>query len=193
MTHSDFPAEFESGVAKYFEQFSHRRAREVVHQSWLLGTIARLVDPQLVVGELIFPNRDLSPFAEVKLTDGAIRFDFAITDTEIDLRHWKLRTPGWNRGMSTTPQTLNTLKEVAVLAEFKIADSSSTSTSKLITDLEKIKGAVSLMAHHGCTTFPACFLVVLDRGRELDVEKAIKTVMPTWPVCTPFPKVLVGP
>lgn len=193
MTHSDFPTAFESGVANYFEQFGHRQAREVVHQSWLLSSVARHIDPQLVVGELMFPNRDLTPFAQLELTDGAIRFDFAITNTEIDLRHWKVRTPGSTRGVATTPQTLETLKEAAVLAEFKIASSSSTSTRKLITDLEKLKSAIGFMAHHGCTNFPACFLILLDPDRVLNVDRAIEAVKPTWPACTPFPKVLVGP
>jgi hypothetical protein len=193
MTPGDLPAAFESGVSDYFDRFSHRLAREVVHQSWLLGSAARLIDPQLVVAELMFPNHDLSPFAQLKPSRGAIRFDFAVTNTQIDLRHWKVRTPDWIRGVATAPQTLEALQQAALLAEFKLASSSSTSTSKLITDLEKLKSAIGFMAHHGCTNFPACFLILLDPDRVLKVERAIEAVKPTWPTCTPFPKVLVGP
>ena len=184
-------AVFESGVAQYFKEFSHRLARETTHQAWLLTSVSKLIDPQLVVAELNVPNRDLSPFAEIEPSRGAISFDFAITRSEIDLRTWKARTPGWNAGETTAPQTLETLREVAVLAEFKIAESSSTKTSALVTDLEKLRGAIGFMAHHGCATFPSCFLLVLDPHRVLDTRKAIEAVAPNWPACTSFPKVLV--
>ena len=186
-------AQFEFGVAQYFKDFSHRLARETTHQSWLLTSVSKLIDPQLVVAELNVPNKDLSPFAKIDPSSGAIAFDFAITRSEIDLRTWKARTPGWKAGETTAPQTLETLREVAVLAEFKIAESSSTNTSALITDLEKLRGAVEFMAHHNCETFPSCFLIVLDPHRVLKTRKAIESVAPHWPACTSLPKVLVGP
>ncbi|MEK6236687.1 MAG: hypothetical protein N2C14_18420, partial [Planctomycetales bacterium] len=123
----------------------------------------------------------------------ALAFDFAVTRSEIDLRTWKTRTPGWKTGEPTVPQTLETLRNVAVLAEFKIAESSSTNTAALVTDLEKLRAAVGFMEHHGCQCFPACFLVVLDTNRVLDTQKAINSVVPNWPKCSSFPKVLIGP
>jgi hypothetical protein len=191
---SDTPASaFESGVAKYFKEFTHRLARETAHQAWIYTSVANFIDPQLVVAELNVPNQDVSPFANVKPSRGAIGFDFAVTRSEIDLRTWKARTPGWNEGVPTYAQTLETLQEVEVLAEFKIAASTSTNTSALVTDLEKLRGIIGFLAHHGCKSFPSCFLVVFDPRRVLHVQKAIDTVTPHWPSYTPFPKVLVGP
>jgi hypothetical protein len=193
MSSDNTASAFESGVAQYFKEFSHRRARETAHQAWLYTSVAKLIDPQLVVAELNVPNRDLSPFANIEPSRGAIGFDFAVTRSEIDLRTWKTRTPGWDEGVPTYPQTLETLQEVEILAEFKIADSTSTSTSTLVTDLEKLRGAIGFLAHHGCKSIPSCYLLILDPRRVLHVEKAIDTVALNWPACTPFPKVLVGP
>ncbi len=192
--HTRSPAKlFEAGIAEYFQQFGHRRAREVPHQSWLLMTMAKLIDPQLVIAELTLPRQDLSPFGEISVTKGAINFDFAVSRSEIDLRTWKSRTPGWGSGTPTSPRTLETLKEVDVLAEFKITESSYTSGRSLTTDLEKLRSAIGFMDYHGCDSFPDCFLIVLDRDRVLDIESAVSRVAPRWPVCAPFPKVIVGP
>jgi len=127
----DAAAAFEAGVTQYFADFGHRIAREIAHQAWLLISVSKFLNPQLVVAELDVPNRDLSPFGDITLSRGALGFDFAITRSEIDLRTWKTRTPGWNSGVSTTPQTLERLREVDVLAEFKIAESTSTTSTAL--------------------------------------------------------------
>ena len=184
---------FESGVAQFFNEFSHRLARETAHQAWLYASVAKLIDPQLLVAELNVPNQDLNSFANIKPSRGALGFDFSVTQSEIDLRTWKSRTPGWNNGTPTTPQTLETLREVAILAEFKIADSTSTNNSALITDLETLRGAVGFLAHHGCTSFPSCYLIVLDPRRLLHAERALETIVPRWPSGVPIPTVLVGP
>jgi hypothetical protein len=95
----DYAALFESGVADCFKAFGHRRARERPHRAWLLNCASRRIDPQLVVAELTVPNRDLSRFAAIRGSlEGGVNFDFAVTRSEIDLRAWKTRTPGWKTG-----------------------------------------------------------------------------------------------
>lgn len=187
---TDAAAAFERGVADYFAEFGHRQARELPHQTWLLISVARYISPQLIVAELQLPNRDLAELAGLRSSAGALNFDFAITRAEIDLRTWKRRTPDWMRGASTVAQSLENLREVAVLAEFKIADSSSTSTESLIVDIRKLSGAVRFLEQHRVETYPACYLVVLDPDRELDIDHAIASTRSSWPSCTDFPKVL---
>jgi len=187
------PKAFESGVAQYFIDFNHRLARETAHQAWLYASVAKLIDPQFLVAELNVPNQDISPFANITASRGGSGFDFAVTRSEIDLRTWKSRTPGWNSGIPTTPQTLETLQEVVVLAEFKIAESTSTNNSALIADLEKMRGVAGFLAHHGCTSFPSCYLVVFDPHKRLHPTQALQTIIPSWPSGAPIPSVLVGP
>lgn len=191
----DASAAFATGVRRYFADFGHRTAREIAHQTWLLISVSRYVDPQLIVSELDVPNRDLRPFGNIRSSNGALGFDFAITRSEIDLRPWKARTPGWHTGAPTTCQTLERLREVSVLAEMKIAGSTSTTTAALEADLEKLRAAILFMDHHRLELLPACFLVVLDpQGRlDLQVRRAIDSVTPRWPKRFPFPTVLIGP
>jgi len=190
----DYAALFELGVADYFTAFGHRFARERPHQAWLLNCVSRRIDPQLVVAELTVPNQDLSRFAAIEgSSEGGANFDFAITWSEIDLRTWKTRTPGWKSGESTVPNTLDTLRDVAVLAEFKVSESTSTNVSALRKDLEKLRAAIGFMVHHDCKSLPACFLVVFDSQRVLDTRKAVESVASNWPPCAALPKILVGP
>ncbi len=188
----DLPSLFESGVADYFKEFRHRRSREVPHQSWLMTSVSRFIDPQLVVAELQLPNQDLAAFGGIKPTLGALNFDFAVTRSEIDMRTWKSRTPGWNRGVPTLPQTLQTLGEVAVLAEFKVAQSTSSKTQSLVDDLKKLTSAIRFLEHHGSHSYPATYLIVLDPDRILDINLAIQTASANWPACAPLPRILSG-
>jgi hypothetical protein len=184
---------FEAGVAYYFREFGHREAREVPHQAWLMISIAQFISPQLIVAELQLPNQDLASLGELPESLGALNFDFAVTRSELDMRTWKSRTPGWNRGVPSLPQTLQTLAEVAVIAEFKIAKSTSTTTNSLIRDLKKLRAAIRFLAHHGCESFPACYFVIHDPYRILDIDSATESTRAGWPVIAPFPKVLAGP
>jgi hypothetical protein len=189
----DLPTLFESGVAYYFREFGHRRSREVPHQTWLMMSVARFISPQLIVAELQLPNQDLASLGELPASLGALNFDFAVTRSEIDMRTWKSRTPGWNRGVPTLPQTLQTLAEVAVIAEFKIAKSTSTTTESLSRDLKKLRATIRFLDHHGCTSFPSCYYVIHDSDRILDIDSATELVRVGWPEIAPFPKILAGP
>lgn len=193
MSFETFASLFESGVSRYFQEFGHRQAREIPHQAWLLISVSNVIDPQLLVAELTLPRMDLLPFADIGASKGAVNFDFAVSRSQIDLRTWRTRTPDWKSGASTHAQTLETLREVVVLAEFKVAESSYAKPHTLARDLEKLRGVIGFMHHHGCSYFPSCYLIVLDQDRTLDTQKAIKSVAPNWPSFTPFPKVLVGP
>lgn len=184
------PAMFESGVADYFRTFGHRQARERCHQAWLLYSVAKYIPPQLVVAELTLPNQDVSRFGGLAATSGAMNFDFAVTRSEIDLRTWKTRTAGWKTGTATIPKTLETLKEVVVLAELKIAESTSTNHHSLARDIHKLACAVRFLLHHHCTTLPACYFVVLDPRRALDLATAMESTHRSWPKDAPFPKIL---
>jgi len=189
----EMPALFESGVAEYFKDFGHRQARETAHQAWLLISVAKYIQPQFVIAELPLPNHDISPFGDIKATRGGLSFDFAIARSEIDLRTWRARTPGWNTGTSTIPQTLQTLNEIVVLAELKIAKSTSTNDRALLKDLQKLTASILFMKHHNCPVIPACYFVVLDPDRTLNVPRAIEPLKESWPGDTPFPKILLGP
>ncbi len=189
----NLPVLFESGVASYFRDFGHRLAREVPHQAWVMISLAQFISPQLVVAELQLPNQDLAPIGELPESQGALNYDFAVARSEIDMRTWKSRTPGWNRGTPTLPQTLETLAEVAVIAEFKIASSTSTTTDALVFDLKKMRAVIRLMAENGFKSFPACYFVVLDPDATLDIDGAAVAAQIGWPEVAPFPKILVGP
>ena len=184
---------FEIGVADYFRKFGHREAREKAHQAWLLISVAKHIDPQLVVAELPLPNPDLNPFGALRPSGGGVSFDFAITRSEIDVRTWKTRTPGWNRGLSTVPQTLETPNEVSVLAELKISKSTSTKVESLNYDLLKLRCAIRFMEHNNCKSYPRCYFVVLDPDRKFDTNAVIESIQADWPSCAPLPKILTGP
>ena len=109
------------------------------------------------------------------------------------MRTWKTRTPGWNRGVPTIDQTLETLESIAVIAEFKIAASTKTDLNSLVTDLKKLLAVNRLLEVHGVNSFPQSYLVVLDPDGKLDVELATETVREQWPKNAPDPKILVGP
>ncbi|QDU96486.1 hypothetical protein [Lignipirellula cremea] len=191
---SQTPAElFECGVRDYFRDFGHRQAREAPHQTWLTICVSKYINPQLIVAELQAPCHDVGVFGGMDPSKGALNFDFAITRAEMDLRTWKTRTPGWRSGVSTCMQTLTTLNNVAVLAELKIAKSTSTKTASLAKDLHKLTGAVRFLESQGCHAFPDCYFVILDPERVLDIVRATKIVQDDWPVDKPFPKLLVGP
>ena len=189
----DIPALFESGIDHYFRKFGHRESREVPHQAWLMGSVSQFISPQLVVAELQLPNRDLAPHIDIPVTEGAFNFDFAVTRSEIDMRTWKTRTPGWNNGISSVQQTLETLAEVDVIAEFKIAKSKSTKTDKLIKDINKLRSVLHFLEQHNFKEFPSCYFVVLDPERILDIRGAEESTRACWPDFAPFPKLLVGP
>lgn len=189
----EMPRSFEAGVADYFAEFGHRQARETSHQTWLLISVAKYIQPQLVVAELALPNQDIGPFGDLKASRGGLSFDFAISRSEIDLRTWRTRTPGWKHGATTIPQTLQTLNEIVVLAELKIAKSTSTNDRALLKDLQKLTAAILFMKHHRCPKIPACYFVVLDPDRTLNVPRAIEPLRKSWPKDTPFPKILLGP
>ncbi|MFN3168151.1 MAG: hypothetical protein ACE37H_13905 [Phycisphaeraceae bacterium] len=193
MNGDNLPQLFELGVKNYFKNFGHRLAREITHQGWLAHCLSQVIDPQLVVSELNAPNRDLSPFANIKSTGGAVSFDFAITRSQIDLRTWKSRTPGWNRGELTTPHTLETLSQVAVLAELKVMDSSSTTTAKIGIDIQKLLAATKFLQHHGCMDLPACFMIVFDPNKLLADGGLLLQLNANGQWGGPGLKVLIGP
>jgi len=189
----DYASLFESGVSDYFRDFGHRKAREAPHQSWLLMSVAKHVSPKMLIGELQVPNHDLRPFVELKDTDGAVNFDFAISRSEIDLRTWKSQTPGWKQGVSTVANTKRTLDEIMVLAEFKIAQSTSTTRKALIHDIRKMAAAIRFMEHHQCEHFPDCYFLILDPERKIDTARIVSETETEWPSAVPFPKLMVGP
>lgn len=184
---------FERGVDDYFRDFGHRKAREAPHQAWLLISVSKYISSKLVIGELQVPNQDLRPFVELKDTDGAVNFDFGISRSEIDLRTWKSRTPGWKDGVSTVPQTFRTLNEIQVLAELKLAASTSTTRKALIHDIRKMAAAIRFMEHNNCDQIPKCFFVILDPDRKFDIDQLKLDSAPDWPSTAPFPKIIVGP
>ena len=189
-----FHALFESGVAQYFRNFGHRQSREVPHQAWLLMSVSQYIPPPLVVAELQLPSKDLAHLGGLERSkDGALNFDFAVARKEIDMRTWKTRTPGWNRGVSTIDQTLETLESITVIAEFKIAASTKTDLKSLVTDLKKLLAVNRLLEVHDVNSFPQSYLVVLDPDGKLDVNLASETVREQWPRDAPAPKILVGP
>ena len=58
-------------------------------------SVAQYISPQLVVAELLLPNRDLASLAELAgSNDGALNLDVVVAQKEIDMRTWKTRTPG---------------------------------------------------------------------------------------------------
>lgn len=189
----DVDQNFEKGVYGYFAQFGHRQAREITQQAWLTVCLAKYISPQLVIAEFNLPVRDLAPESGLAESNGAISFDFAIARSEIDCRTWKTRTPGWGKGVSTTPQTLESLKEISVLAEMKIADSTATGTRSLERDLRKLLGAVQFLRRQGIDQLPACYLVVVDRHRKLKPQAALDAVKPDWPDTVPLPTIMIGP
>ena len=190
---SDIPTLFESGVADYFRDFGHRLAREPVHQAWLLMSVSKYIAPQLLVGELQVPNQDLRPFGKLKDTRGAVNFDFAVTRSEIDLRTWKSQTPGWNRDKPTFEKTLQTLTATDVLAEMKIAGSTSTSNRSLMHDVRKMACAIRFLESQDYTQYPICYMIVHDLDRRLGIDQAMELVASEWPNFAPFPKILLGP
>lgn len=189
----EVPALFECGVSDYFRDFGHRLARESPHQAWLLVSVSRLIPAQLLVAELQVPNQDLRPFGELRDSNGAVNFDFAVTRSEIDLRTWKSRTIGWNRGTPTFPTTLETLKQTEVLAEFKLAGSTSTTRRALVHDIRKLSCAIRFLEAQGCNQYPSCFYILLDPDRRLRVDRALELANSEWPDFAPFPKILLGP
>ena len=184
---------FERGVADYFRDFGYRKAREAPHQAWLLISLSKYISPKLVIGELQVPNQDLRPFVELKDTGGAVNFDFGISRSEIDLRTWKSRTPGWNQGVSTVPQTLSTLNEIQVLAELKLAASTSTTRKALVHDIRKMAAAVRFMEHNSCDQIPRCYFILLDPERKFDIDRLKLETAKDWPSAAPFPSIIVGP
>ena len=184
---------FERGVDDYFRDFGHRKAREAPHQAWLLISVSKYISPKLVIGELQVPNQDLRPFVELKDTEGAVNFDFAISRSEIDLRTWKSQTPGWKQGVSTVPRTLSTLNEIQVLAELKLAASTSTTRKALIHDIRKMAAAVRFMEHNNCEQIPRCYLIILDPDRKFDTDQLKLKTEQDWPSSVPFPSIIVGP
>lgn len=184
---------FEQGVRDYFAEFGHRQAREITQQAWLAVCLAKYISPQLVIAEFNLPVSDLAPESGLAESNGAISFDFAIARSEIDCRTWKIRTPGWGKGVATTPQTLESLKEITVLAEMKIADSTATGSRSLERDLRKLLGAVQFLRRQGIDPLPACYLVVVDRRRNLKPQAALDAVKPDWPEGVPLPTIMVGP
>ena len=189
----DIANSFEVGVTDYFRDFGHRLAREPVHQAWLLMSVSNYISPSLLVAELQVPNQDLRPFGELKDTLGAVNFDFAVTRSEIDLRTWKSQTPGWNRDNPTFAQTLQTLSQTDVLAEMKIAGSTSTTPQSLIHDVRKLSCAIRFLESQNSNHYPSCYYVIHDPERRLRVDQAMELVKPEWPDIAPFPKILLGP
>ena len=189
----DIPKLFKSGVSDYFRDFGHRLAREPVHQAWLLMSVSKYISPQLLVSELQVPNQDLRPFGQLRDTLGAVNFDFAVTRKEIDLRTWKSQTPGWNHGNSTFTKTLLTLTQTEVLAELKIAGSTSTTSRSLIHDVRKLSCAIRFLESQNIRQFPTCYLIIHDPERRLPIEQAMQMVKLEWPAFTPFPQILLGP
>ena len=184
---------FELGVADYFRNFGHRDARESPHQAWLLMSVAKYISPQLLVAELQVANQDLRPFGKLKDTSGSVNFDFAVTRSEINLRSWKSQTKGWKQGNPTNSQTLATLQQTDVLAELKIANSSSSTADKLVHDLVKLSCAMQFLNFNSCDQFPACYFIILDPDRRPAVSRAVDKARSNWPESVPFPKVLIGP
>lgn len=184
---------FEKGVKEYFRDFGHRQARESPHQAWLLISVAKHIPAQFIVAELQVPNQDLSEFVRLKNTNGAVNFDFAVSRSEIDLRTWKSQTDGWKNGAKTVPQTRKTLESIEILAEFKIAGSTSTTRSALVHDIRKLAAAIQFMNHNDCTRLPMCYFIVLDPDRRINVETLAKLASKDWPQFAPFPKIIVGP
>ena len=184
---------FERGVNDYLLDFGHRKSREAPHQAWLLISVSKYSAPKLVIGELQVPNQDLRPFVELKDTEGAVNFDFAISRSQIDLRTWKSRTPGWKNGVSTVPQTLSTLNEIQILAELKLAESTSTTRKALIHDIRKMAAAIRFMEHHNCDQIPRCFFIILDPEQKFDIDRLKSDAEPDWPSIAPFPSIIVGP
>ena len=58
MSIDNYATPSESGIAHYFEEFGHRLARETTHQAWLLISVSKFINPQLVVAELNVPLED---------------------------------------------------------------------------------------------------------------------------------------
>lgn len=183
----------EAGVNEFFQQFGHRCAREISMQPWLVISLARHFKPSLVVAELNVRARDIAFESGTERRDGAASFDIAITQSEIDLRLWKSRTPGWKHGNCSKDQTYETLSDVLVLAEFKVVGSSTGGNNSLRQDLRKLRGAMTFLAERGHDALPACYLVLLDPDRRADITTLHEETLDDWPERAPLPRILLGP
>ncbi len=190
---TNLAASFEKGVDCYFKDFGHRLAREAPHQAWLLMSVAKFISPQLIVAELQTPQQDLAHLVNLAGTRGAYNYDFAITRSEIDLRTWKYRTPGWKSGVSSLPQTLETLSQLAVVAEFKVAASSSTSLGAIRRDIRKLTALYHFLQQQNVQTTPTCYMVIFDAERRINAERLIRDADEGWLNGAPKPTILLGP
>jgi len=185
---SDHTSLFESGVSDYFRDFQHRKARERVHQAWLLMSVARYIQPRFVVAELQVSRKVLRPFADLGENDSAVNFDFAVSRSEIDLRQWMTKS---KEVPNTATQTLRTLGEVSVLAELKIGDS--TDHKKIAKDFDKLAGAIGFMENENCTQIPSCYVILLDPNRQINMDKLNEIAWNSWSEIATRPKLLVSP
>lgn len=149
-------AAFRRGVNCYLHEYGDRRARERTAHFWLATCIARELPRKRgghhVVGELHTRKCDLTPYLPdpttpaavslIKNNTGAFGYDVCISrDDDFDARSWQTRRREWlakGRDERDFDHTMNAISKMAVIAELKTGDSTSTTAHSIERDLLKL-------------------------------------------------------
>jgi len=156
-------AAFRRGAGCYLDEYGTRQARERTAHFWLATCIAnelpRNCGGHHVIGELHTRKSDLTPYLPdtpastslIKGNTGAFGYDICVSrDPDFDARSWQTRRREWlagGRSEEDFEHTMWALSNMAVIAELKTADSTTTNALSIEKDLLKLLAIAKATRH----------------------------------------------